>query len=65
MLFSFGWKLQSMGRSSHFIVFPSEILDLFRTRGSKLISREKPTDSISARQHAEELFLFQEKVIKS
>ena len=44
-----------------FAVSASEILDLFQARGFKLISREKPADSISARRHAEELFLFQKK----
>jgi len=42
-----------------FAVSASEILDLFQARGFKLISREKPADSISSRRHAEELFLFQ------
>jgi SAM-dependent methyltransferase len=42
-----------------FAVSASEILDLFQARGFKLISREKTADSISARRHAEELFLFQ------
>jgi len=45
-----------------FTVSTSEILDLFQARGFKLISREKPADSISARRHAEELFLFQKVV---
>ena len=48
-----------------FAVSASEILDLFQARGFKLISREKPTDSISARRHAEELFLFQKNVTGS
>jgi methyl halide transferase len=42
-----------------FAVSAAEVLDLFRGRGFKLLSREKPVDSISARRHAEELFLFQ------
>jgi SAM-dependent methyltransferase len=42
-----------------FAVSTSEILDLFQRRGFKLIAREKPVDSISARRHAEELFIFQ------
>jgi methyl halide transferase len=42
-----------------FAVSTLEILDLFQARGFKLISREKPADSISRRRHAEELFLFQ------
>jgi methyl halide transferase len=45
-----------------FSVSALEILDLFQARGFKLISREKPADSISARRHAEELFLFQKNV---
>jgi len=36
-----------------------EILDLFLNRGFKLISREKPFDSVKPRRHAEELFIFQ------
>ena len=48
-----------------FAVSASEILDLFQARGFKLISREKPADSISARRHAEELFLFQKNVAQS
>jgi methyl halide transferase len=44
-----------------FAVSAPEILDLFQARGFKLISREKPADSISARRQAEELFLFQKK----
>ena len=48
-----------------FAVSALEVLDLFRARGFKLISREKPTDSISARRHAEELFLFQKNVTQS
>ncbi len=42
-----------------FAVSAVEILDLFQARGFKLISREKPADSISVRRHAEELLLFQ------
>jgi SAM-dependent methyltransferase len=42
-----------------FAVSASEILELFQARGFKLIAREKPADSISARRNAEELFLFQ------
>lgn len=45
-----------------FAVSASEILDLFQARGFKLISREKPIDSISSRRSAEELFLFQKKM---
>ena len=48
-----------------FAVSTSEILDLFQRRGFKLIAREKPVDSISARRHAEELFLFQKNVTES
>ena len=44
-----------------FTVSTLEVLDLFQTRGFKLISREKPADSTSARRGAEELFLFQKK----
>jgi len=35
-----------------------ELLSLFEKRGLKLISREKPEDSISRRKGAEELFVF-------
>lgn len=42
-----------------FAVTESEIFDLFLQRGFKLVSREKPDDSIKPRRHAEELFIFQ------
>lgn len=42
-----------------FAVSAREILDLFQARGFKLISREKPAESVSPRRRAEELFLFQ------
>src|SRR6185503_4692229 len=42
-----------------YAVTESEIIELFLNRGFKLISREKPEDSIKPRQHAEELFVFQ------
>jgi hypothetical protein len=42
-----------------FAVTESEIMDLFQERGFKLVSREKPAESISQRRHAEELFIFQ------
>ena len=42
-----------------FAVSVSEIIDLFEPRGFKLISREKPMDSVKSRRHAEELFIFQ------
>ncbi len=42
-----------------FAVTESEIMDLFQERGFKLVSREKPAESISPRRHAEELFIFQ------
>ena len=42
-----------------FAVTETEIIDLFEKRGFKLLSREKPTESVSPRRHAEELFLFQ------
>jgi hypothetical protein len=37
----------------------SEILDLFQGRGFKMLSREKPPDSVKPRRHAEELLIFQ------
>ena len=42
-----------------FAVTESEIFDLFLSRGFKLVSREKPEDSVKPRRHAEELFIFQ------
>ena len=41
-----------------FAVSETELFDLFSARGFELISREKPADSVSARRHAEELFIF-------
>jgi len=37
----------------------NEVLSLFTERGFKLLTREKPEDSIKPRKHAEELFIFQ------
>lgn len=45
-----------------FAVTESEIFDLFTSRGFKLISREKPDDSVKPRRHAEELFVFQKRI---
>ncbi len=45
-----------------FAVSAAEILDLFQARGFKLISREKPAESVSPRRRAEELFLFQKNI---
>ena len=45
-----------------FAVSASEIVKLFQERGFKLISRKKPDESVSARRHAEELFIFQKGV---
>lgn len=42
-----------------FAVSVSEVLNIFQERGFKLISREKPDESVSPRRHAEELFIFQ------
>ena len=42
-----------------FSVTEAEIFDLFEKRGFKLLSREKPVDSVKPRRHAEELFIFQ------
>jgi len=42
-----------------FGVSEDELLGLFDERGFKLLSREKPVDSIKPRRHAEELFIFQ------
>ena len=42
-----------------FAVTAGEILELFQKRGFKLVSREKPAESVSPRRLAEELFIFQ------
>lgn len=42
-----------------FAVSAMELINLFQARGFKLISREKPVDSVPQRRHAEELFLFE------
>jgi methyl halide transferase len=42
-----------------FAVTDVEIMKLFSERGFKLLSREKPAESIKPRRHAEELFIFQ------
>lgn len=42
-----------------FAVSATEILERFRERGFKLISRETPAASVSPRRGAEELFIFQ------
>jgi len=45
-----------------FAVTDSEIMGLFQERGFRLISREKPEESVAPRRHAEELFIFQKDV---
>jgi SAM-dependent methyltransferase len=45
-----------------FAVKESEVMDLFMERGFKLVSRNKPEESVSPRRHAEELFIFQKGV---
>src|SRR5262245_35746771 len=42
-----------------YAVTESEILDLFESRSFRLISREKPADSVKPRRQAEELLIFQ------
>ena len=42
-----------------FSVSADEVMKLFVERRFKLLSREKPEDSIKPRRHAEELFIFQ------
>jgi len=42
-----------------FSVSEEQVMGLFTQRGFKLVSREKPADSVSRRLHAEELFIFQ------
>jgi len=46
----------------HFAVTEAEIFDLFQKRGFKLLSREKPVESVSPRKHAEDLFIFQKEI---
>ena len=41
-----------------FAVSDSEVLDLYQERGFKLLLREAPVNSVSARRGAEELFIF-------
>ncbi len=41
-----------------FAVSESEIADLFEARGFKLVSQEKPEESVSPRRNAEELLIF-------
>ena len=48
-----------------FAVSASEVMNLFRARGFKLVSREAPVDSISPRRGAEELFIFQKSAEES
>ena len=45
-----------------FAVTVAEVFDLFESRGFKLVSREKPKDSVERRRHAEDLFIFQKLV---
>ena len=45
-----------------FAVTEAEIFDLFQKRGFKLLSREKPAESVSPRRYAEELFVFQKMI---
>jgi len=45
-----------------FAVSVKEIIDLFQARGFKLISREKPVESIPRRRNAEELLVFRKNV---
>jgi methyl halide transferase len=45
-----------------FAVTEAEIFELFLKRGFKLLSREKPTESVSPRRYAEELFIFQKMI---
>jgi SAM-dependent methyltransferase len=47
-----------------FAVSDNEVIDLFGKRGFELVSREKPTESVSARRHAEELFIFRKAEIR-
>jgi SAM-dependent methyltransferase len=42
-----------------FAVSIAEIAELFEARGFRLLSREKPPESVKPRRHAEELLLFQ------
>ena len=47
-----------------FAVSVKEVIALFQARGFKLISREKPAESVSRRRNAEELLLFRKNVTK-
>ena len=45
-----------------FAVSADEVIALFEARGIRLLSREKPPDSVPRRRHAEELLLFRKMV---
>ena len=62
MYIDLAYPLNERNGGPPFTVSTLEILDLFQTRGFRLISREEPTDSIPRRRHAEELLLFQKAV---
>ena len=47
-----------------FAVSVKEVIALFQARGFKLISRQKPAESVSRRRNAEELLLFRKNVTK-
>lgn len=45
-----------------FAISVKEIIDLFQARGFKLITREKPVESVPRRRNAEELLVFRKNV---
>jgi SAM-dependent methyltransferase len=59
MYISLAFPLTQQQGGPPFAVTVSELSHLFQERGFKLIEREKPSDSVSQRQGAEELLLFQ------
>jgi len=62
MYIDLAFPLDGRAGGPPFAVTESEIMELFMERGFKLISREKPDESVSPRRHAEELFIFQKVV---
>ena len=59
MYIDLAFPLDGRAGGPPFAVKESEVMDLFQERGFKLVSREKPNESVSPRRHAEELFIFQ------
>jgi methyl halide transferase len=59
MYIDLAFPLDGRAGGPPFAVTESEVMDLFQKRGFKLLSREKPEESVSQRRDAEELFIFQ------